>query len=507
MTITDRLYARAEEQPDAVFLYYGERVITFGDMAAMVSVEAAQLADRGVRAGHHVALFCGNRPAFLVAWFALAEIGAVTVPLNTALVGDGLRYSLTQSESTLLVIEPELLDAIRADLDELERHLPLRLIEEAMEFAPPTALARRHHSAGDGDLNAILYTSGTTGLPKGAMIPSGNLLQAGDDMVDSLGLSAADRIMVFLPLFHANPQMYGVASALAVGCSLILLKRFSASEFLPAARRYGATGFTFVGTVLAILDKRLPDPDRNHSLRFGVGGGAAPLVWRALEERFGFTVHELYGMTETGGWVTMNTVEARRFGTVGAARRGVTVRVVDEAGHPVPPGFSGEIVARSEREHLFFSGYWREPEITAEMMRGGWLYTGDGGTMDSDGYVTFGSRLKELIRRAGEMIAPAEIELQLLKHPAVRDCAVVGVPDEILGDEIKAVVVADGAVEAHALRDFLAGRIAAHMLPRYVEFRDAIPKTETQKVKRHELVAAGPRMIDTKALTATETAR
>jgi long-chain acyl-CoA synthetase len=299
-------------------------------------------------------------------------------------------------------------------------------------------------------------------------------------------------------LFHANPQMYAVSSALVCGACLIVLGRFSASEFFRVAKSQRATGFTYVGTVLSILDKSNPDQQVDHSLRWCVGGGAPAAVWKAVNERFGVEVRELYGMTETGGWVTMNTPASNRFGSVGPARRGVAIRIIKPDGSDARTGDKGEIIARSERSDLFFSAYWKKPDVTAETLRDGWLHTGDRGWLDEDGFLHFDGRLKELIRRAGEMISPVEIELQLLKHPSVRDCAVVGVEDEILGEEIKAAVVLHELIDADSLAGFLSSRLPPHMVPRYFAYVDQIPKTETQKIKRHELVAPSTTQFDVK---------
>ncbi len=474
--ITARLHALAATDPGRLYavLDADGRHVTYGAMAALVRAYAVRLRGEGVAPGQRVALLCGNRLAFLVAWFALSDLGAVTVPLNTGLVGDGLRYTLTQSGAALLLIEPALLEAKRADLPPL-RALALDGRAEQAEDAAfePAALPAEAP-------NSILYTSGTTGLPKGAVLPHGAYRAAGVDMAASLGLTASDRIMVFLPLFHANPQMYAVMSALEAGAALVLLPQFSASGFFEAARRHRATGFTYVGTVLSILAKRHPEAVLDHGLRWCVGGGAPAPVWRQVEARFGVAVRELYGMTETGGWVSMNVAGASRVGSVGRARRGVALAV----------GEDGEIAARPDDPALFFSGYWNNPAATAATLRDGWLHSGDRGWLDADGFLHFAGRLKDLIRRAGEMIAPAEVELALLKHPDIRECAVVGVPDDILGEEVAAVIVADRPLAPEAVMAFLAGQLPPHMVPRVIRFTAALPKTETEKVKRHELVKA-----------------
>jgi len=498
--LNDLLFARAQQTPDAVFIHIDDRQITFDDMAQMVCAATARLRLAGILAGDKVAMICGNRPGFLSAWFALSELGAVCVPLNTGLRGDSMRYTLTQSESKAVLIDADLVDQKQPDLDALEQRLPQYVIDESYEQTPAQRIVRDPSRAvlQPSDTNSILYTSGTTGLPKGAMLPHSAYREAGIDMVNSLGLLPSDRIMVFLPLFHANPQMYAVASTLTVGASMILIRHFSASRFFDDARRYGATGFTYVGTVLSIIEKTYPGSVKDHNIGWCVGGGAPLRVWKEITGRFGIEVRELYGMTETGGWVTMNTIHKARLGSVGPERKSVKVRILDESGRTLPVGQKGEIVGMSQTGDQFFTGYWNNPKATAETLRDGWLHTGDRGWVDEDGYLHFDGRLKELIRRAGEMISPVEIEQQLLKHEAVADCAVVGIPDEILGEDIMAYVVSRAPVDAMNLRAFLKDRLADYMVPRYYGFIEQIPKTETQKIKRHEVVKLVCEKIDTK---------
>lgn len=483
--ITERLHARAIEHPDRAFVVTDHGELSYGEMSRLVRLYAAKLAER-VRPGQTVALLCGNRPGFLVAWFALSDIGAITVPLNTGLVGDGLRYTLMQSGAALLLIEPELFDTLQPALAGLGVELPVAFIDKSVESVPSEEPTLAPLPQAREAPNSILYTSGTTGLPKGAVLSHGAYRLAGVDMAQSLGLTRDDRILVFLPLFHANPQMYAVMPALEVGATIVLLPKFSASGFFEAAHRHRATGFTFVGTVLSILAKRYETPQREHALRWCVGGGAPTEIWRAVEDRFGVAVRELYGMTETGGWVSMNTADATRIGSVGLPRKGVEIAIGGENG-ACAGGERGEIVVRAADPVTFFREYWNNPQATGATLRDGWLHTGDRGWRDADGFLFFDGRLKELIRRGGEMIAPAEIELQLLKHPSVRECAVFAAPDEILGEEIAVAVVADQPVVADELIQFLTGRLPLHMLPRFVALTNALPKTETEKIKRHEL--------------------
>jgi crotonobetaine/carnitine-CoA ligase len=302
--------------------------------------------------------------------------------------------------------------------------------------------------------------------------------------------------MVFLPLFHTNPQMYAVMSMLVCGCSLAIRPRFSVTRFFDDARRFDCTTFTYVGTVLAMLAARGPREDRDHRLRGGVGGGAPRDVWRAIEDRFGIVVHELYGMTEVGGWVSGNSVRDRRFGSCGPLRDDVDVAIFDSDDRPVPPGTRGEIVVRPREPYVILSGYHNNPGAAWNSSRNFWFHTGDLGAIDDDGYLYFHGRIKEIIRRGGENISPVEVETLLLDHPDIKDAAVVGVPDAIFGEELKAVVVPGRPLEPAEVRRFLEGRIPAFMLPRYVEFVTLIPKTETQKIQRHLLKDAAGTLHD-----------
>jgi long-chain acyl-CoA synthetase len=361
------------------------------------------------------------------------------------------------------------------------------VLDGTIETGPGDGRASAATPADERAPNSILYTSGTTGLPKGAVLSHGSYLNAGKDMARSLGLTQNDRIMVFLPLFHANPQMYAVLPALEVGATLVLLPKFSAGEFFDIAHRHQATGFTYVGTVLSILIKRHEAENRDHALRWCVGGGAPLEIWRNVEQRFGIAVRELYGMTETGGWVTMNTAAASRLGSVGRPRDGVTIAIRNDA-HDASPREKGEIVACATDPTIFLSEYWKNPDATDATLRKGWLHTGDRGWLDEDGFLFFDGRMKDLIRRGGEMISPAEIELQLMKHDDVRECAVIGIPDDILGEQVVAVVVPVRPIFSATLHEFLKARVAGHLLPGSFVFVDALPKTETEKIKRHELV-------------------
>ncbi len=498
--ITDLLERRARERPEHPFVVTPHGEVGFAAMHDAALRCAARLAQLGVGAGDHVALLAGNSAAFLAVWFGINLRGAVAVTLNNQLLGDGLRYSLDQSEAKVLVADREWHDSRAAQLDERQRALPCIVIEDDASFLASLqafASAEPVRVAGS-EAATIMYTSGTTGLPKGVVNCHESYLAVGRATAQALAITGTDRIMVFLPLFHTNPQMYAVMSALTQGATLVLLPRFSAGTFFDDAVRFRATGFTFVGTVLSILAARHPGECRDHSLRFCFGGGSPNAVWEAVEQRFGVKVHEAYGMTETGGWTTANTATVSRFGSCGKPRADMEVRVIGPDEQPLPAGDKGEIVVRPRQPDVMLLGYWGQPEQMLASCRNLWFHTGDLGSLDADGFLYYHGRMKELIRRNGEMISPAEIETSLRRMPAVSDCAVVAVPDAVAGDEIKAVVVSAEPIEPQAVHAFLAQRLAPFLLPRYIEFAPAIPKTETEKIQRNKLQYLDSRVHDLK---------
>jgi len=487
--ITDLLELQAGVRPDAPFLITAGGEKSYGESLRAVRQFADLLRQSGVKAGDHVALLADNGTPYVIALLGISWLGAVPVALNNELIADGLRYSLTQSDSKFIIADTrwtnEKLPYLTGDLTKL----PLILLEDEEVFFGQIAsrdLAEKSCCAGSAPCT-ILYTSGTTGLPKGVVNSHDCYEAVGRDTVDILRLDADDRIMVFLPLFHTNPQMYALMSALTVGASLILLKRFSATSFFDDARRFRATGVTFVGTVLSILVQRHPQPQRDHGLRFAIGGGSPPDIWEAVHRRFGFLIHEVYGMTEIGGWVSCNSARAYRLGSCGLVRPSMDVRIFDERDRELPVGCAGEIVVRPSEPNVILNGYYNKPEELVRSSRNFWFHTGDRGYFDADGFLYFVGRSKELIRRGGEMISPVEIETKLRNMDGVADCAVVGVDDDVMGEEIKVAIVVRHPVEPETVVEFLRQFLPRNQVPRYIEFLDKIPKTETEKIQRHKL--------------------
>lgn len=483
--LTDLLYAIAAENGSRPFLIFEERTFRYDEFARLVDALAAQLVDEGLGASDRVALICGNRPAYLVAWFALTEIGAVTVPVNHQLFGPPLATVLHHADVSLALLDDAFAAERATQIEEMGYKV---LVVGASAERLGNALSRRvrKEAAGSASLNSILFTSGTTGAPKGAMISNRSFLASGEDMVRALGINHLDRIMVVLPLFHANPQMYGVMSVLQAGATLVLVRKFSASRFFDQAKEAQATGFTYVGTILNILLK-LQGPEPAHSLRWCTGGGAPFDVWTQITDRFGIDVRELYGMTELGGWVTLNTPLASRRGSVGRVRSGVRLQIQGDGGQELAVGQAGHIAVATEREHIFFEGYFRDPAAFRKIAREGWIHTGDMGYLDAEGYVYFTGRDDDVIRRGGEMISPAAIEIEILRHRAVLECGVTGVPDTVFGEEIEAVVVVGDDFDLIDFIQYIVSSIPKHMRPRYLLRVDQLPKTATEKIRRRTL--------------------
>jgi acyl-CoA synthetase (AMP-forming)/AMP-acid ligase II len=491
----DERLARHGQRP---FVITDEGTYSYAEIHQRAAQFAGLLCARGIEKGDVVAILAGNSAAYVVAWFGAALAGAITATLNNELLADSLRYTVRQSRCRLIVADDDWIQRASHHLTEELADLPVirfgsdaDLFSQLFDFAPAEP-----QEVGLDDPFTILYTSGTTGLPKGVVNSQRAYFASGQKAAELLGMNGDDRLLVFLPMFHVNPQMMGFMSALAVGASVALRPRFSATNFFADAKRLAATGCTYVGTIFAILANRYPGEQRDHGMKFCFGAGAHGDVWRAVEDRFGMAVHEVYGMTELGGWTTGSPRHERCYGSCGKPREDIELMIADEADNPLPPGVKGEIIGRPRAPGRILLGYWQQPDKTVEATRNLWFHSGDLGSRDAEGNFYYHGRLKELIRRGGEMISPIQIETRLMDMPGIRDCAIVGVSDPIMDEEIKAVLVVEGAVEPGRVVEFLSDFFPRYMLPRFVEFAEQIPKTANQKVQRHLMRENGSNVVD-----------
>jgi long-chain acyl-CoA synthetase len=493
----------AHSFPDRPVALSAQGQLTYGQLDAASDRVAASLAIGGIRPGDRVALQLPNIPQFLISYFGILKAGAVAVPLNVMLKAPEVAFHLSDSGARLLITwEGILAEAVKgaqaANLDQIYAVGHADEQDGAVPFerllaveAPRYEMAMRNPA----DTATIIYTSGTTGRPKGAELTHLQLYMNADIPGRLFGIKPDDIVIAALPLFH----VFGLSSVLNLcvrfGCTMSLIPRFTPAAVLEAIQRDRATIFDGVPTMFADL-MSYPDLDGYDlsSLRVAISGGAsipAPLL-DAFEERFGLVILEGYGLTETASTTTFNvSAEERRVYSVGKPIWGTHTQVWDDEGRPLPPGPEnvGEVVTRGL--HVM-KGYWRAPEATAAVFSGDWFRTGDLGYFDKDGFLFIVSRKKEVIIRGGYNVYPSEIENVLHAHPAVAEAAVVGVPDERLGQEVMAVIIAHSAatlVEAD-LHSYLRERLAAYKIPRIFEFWSELPKNTLGKILKEELVRA-----------------
>lgn len=505
-TLGGCLAAAAHAHGDRVFARFRDRTLTYGELDAAANRVANGLAALGLRHGDKVAVLLPNSPEFLFTMFGTARGGFVEVPLNTAQKGALLQYLVADSDAAVLVVDRRWLDrvaAIAAGLPQVRVLLVTGLAPgeavpdtgipalpfERLLAAPatdPDVLVR--HT----DLQAIMYTSGTSGVSKGVTITHCHTVSFGYDWLDCTAFTAADRLYTPLPLFHALAHTLGVVPVLLAGAEVAIVERFSASRYWDDARHFGSTVVHGIFGMVPMLLNQPPRPDdRDHSVRcFYIGPSSANPAFR---ERFGVAVVEVYGATETG-IVTCLPYGEYVPGSCGKANpRSFEVQIVDDDDNPVATGELGEIVLRPKAPYLMTNGYYGKPEATAEAFRNFWFHTGDAGRMDAEGHVFFVDRKKDAIRRHGENVSSYEVERVVNAHPAVLESAAIAVPSELSEDEIKICVVCRPGETLHPaeLIRFCDDRMAYFMVPRYVEVLDALPKTPNEKVRKVELRQMG----------------
>ena len=495
----------ARSAPDRPVAVYDGGELTYAELDQASDRLAAALAAAGIKPGDRVALQLPNIPQFLISYFGILKAGGVVVPLNVMLKAPEVAFHLGDSGAAVLITWAGVLaeaakgaESAGLDLVYAVGHaagtagaVPFeRLLDAA---APPL---REIASRQPTDTAVIVYTSGTTGRPKGAELTHIQLYLNADIPGRLFAVRPDDVVITVLPLFH----VFGLSSILNIcvrfGCTMSLLPRFTPAAVLTAIQRDRATIFEGVPTMFADLLSH-PDLDRYDlsSLRIAISGGAsipAPVL-DAFERRFGLIILEGYGMTETASTITFNlSATERRPYSVGKPIWGTQTQVWGDDHRPLPPGpeHVGEIVTRGA--HVM-KGYLNHPEATAEAFTADWLHTGDLGYFDQDGFLFIVSRKKELIIRGGYNVYPSEIENVLDGHPAVAEAAVVGIPDARLGEEVMAVIIRRPAmtVGEPELVAYCRRRLAAYKCPRVYQFRSELPKNTLGKVLKDELVSSG----------------
>jgi len=500
-TLLERKAAENKSQP---YLYFLDKEISYEDIDANANRMANAFSKLGVVKGDHVAIILPNCPEYLYCWFGLAKLGAVTVTINTQFKGESLKYLIEASDSKLVVVASDFLpqyDEIAPKIKgvgrvvfDTTRQAGNNESLDTLFWESPTTLALDVLPIEDIEPFIITFTSGTTGLPKLVRNSHRAYITAAQDLASYVELSSKDRIYSSLPLYHANPQAYCVLMALVASASVIIAPRFSASRFWDDVRKYQATAFSYVGAVLPILLTQAERPDdKDVPAKKCFGGGAPKEVYEKVSQRFGVEVLEMYGMSETGTWNTINRPGRGRAGTTGELREGFEVRIFGDRDNELPPGEIGEIVIRPTKPFIMFDGYYKSPEETVRCSANWWFHTGDLGKVDADGYYYFCGRKKESIRRGGENISPYEIEKEINEHPVVAESAAFGIADPIMEEEIKVAIVLhpDQDVTPEEIIAWCERRLPKFMIPRYIEFMKSLPKSASEKVQRVALKEQG----------------
>ena len=500
MNIRQLLESRVRQHPDKAFLIFEDQVISYADFDTTVNRVASGFLRLGISTGDRVCVMLSNCPEFLYAWFGLMKIGAILVPINSAFRSTETQYIVQHAEAAAIVVDaatgPVVAD-IATHLSGICQRISLATTPTAGEIAWSDVLAGSSTSVPMVDVDAnhvasLIYTSGTTGQPKGVMQPHRSYVIAGESFAMRVGLSAEDRVLTVLPLFHANAQFYSTIGTLVAGATLILLRRFRASHFWEHVQHSDATQFNFIGAMARMLYNQPPTPlEATHRVRIACGAPVPVEIYDDFERRFHLTVLETYGLSECP-MGTSNLVKMRKIGSMGKPSQHpdpalyTRVRLVDDVERDVPVGQVGEVLLQSP---ALMVGYYRDPERTAEAMRGSWFHTGDYARQDEDGFFFFVDRKKDIIRRRGENISSVEIERVLNDHPAVAESAVIPVPAALSEDDIHAyVVLRPGAqTTAEELQAWCASPLARFKIPQSVRFRDALPKTPTQRVEKYKL--------------------
>jgi crotonobetaine/carnitine-CoA ligase len=502
-TIAALLEEQAEKLGDRPYLHFEDRTIGFDALNRQVNRAANGLAALGVKSGVGVAIMMPNSPEWLFVYFAIQKLGAYAVPVNVALKGEGLRHILGHSDSSILVCHPDYVDTIKTIRDSLPslREIIVDTTEAPGGWTPPAGWRTLAELMDAPDRNpgveidpdalaGLMYTSGTTGAPKGVV---GRYRGTSVATLRIFGavLKPDDVLYTCLPLFHANALFLTTLRSLVMGLPMVLSRRFSASRFWDEIRKYGVTTFNGLGAMIPILMKQ-PERanDRENAVRMVFSAACPASVWAEFENRFGTRIVEGYAAVDGGGFAIINFGNAPK-GSIGKPTS--PIRIIGDDGKDVAPGQPGELLFEVDDAKLRKVEYYKNEEASNAKIRDGWLYTGDLVYADDDGNLYFVDRKSDSLRRRGENISSWEVEREINAHPAVLESAVFGVPSELGEDDVMVVVVLKEGqkLAPQELMQHCEERMAKFMVPRYLEFRDAIPKTETHRVQKGVLKREG----------------
>ena len=503
-SVVAALKSAARKWPDRVYLGEGERKLTFGEVDLLTNRIANGLTDLGIKKGESVCTILDTHIEAILMWYAINKIGAISAPVNTSYVGEYLRHQVSDCRAELIIAESHYIDRLNSIAEGLQRaqrviyrgkrpestHWPAAAFE--------TIISQNAGSPGievsPSDLSMLIYTSGTTGPSKGCMISHSYACQHARVMNGAHGMKFDDVIWMPLPLFHLVGTCGLSLGALMVGARVELIHKFSVSNFWNEIEATGTNFVLMMGSMLQLV-AAAPDTDASKRcygrIRMVCGAPLPASVKAAWQDRFGVKAigSPGYGQTEASIVTQHRIGDPQPDGTSGRRFADYDVRIVNDDGTECPPGVPGEVCIRPMVPGAMFDGYWGRPEVTLAVFRDLWLHTGDLGVFDADGYFTFVDRKKDYLRKGGENISSMEMEAVFLSHPDIADVAIHAVPSDVAEDDVKAtVILREGAgLREEDLCRWAIDRIPAFAVPRFIEFRDGLPRTPTGKVLKVEL--------------------
>jgi crotonobetaine/carnitine-CoA ligase len=487
----ERFTAQAKSYPQRLFATYQAEPVSFGWLHQASDAFAAALRRRGVERNDRVAVMLRNGRATLAILYGLAKAGIVWVPVNVQQRGEGLRYILDHADPKLAIVEDDLLPVLAASGTRLD---PGAMVAAQNAGGVPAWLGGAHafdEPAPTPDSTfAIMYTSGTTGPPKGVIVSHQMLRLAGEGVTRVAGARDGDVFFVWEPLYHIGGAQLLVIPLLA-DVVLTMVERFSGTGFWEQVKACGATHIHYLGGILQILLKQPQSPlDRAHGVRIAWGGGAPSEIWGPFQERFGIKIRECYGMTEASSITTCNDLGI--VGSVGRPMPWLSVQIIGADGQPLAGGQRGEIVTREIAPGAITKGYFRNPEATAKALRDGQLHTGDLGSFDEAGNLYFHGRMSDSVRCKGENVSAWEVEHVAASHPAVEDCAMIGVRTDVGEQDIKLFLKprAGASIDLPAFSAWIGSRLAPYQNPRYLVLVEEFERTPSLRIMKHKLSRA-----------------
>jgi len=490
----------ANKHKDKIALYFHHEAegVTFEQLNKRANQFANALKNQGIQKGDHVAVMLANCPEFPYTWLALAKLGAVMIPLNNGYQAKDLEYILTNSDASALVIQDTFTSRFREAKGNTPNIKKIFIVGETQDdlgkvlselaVSESDMLSASDINVSKDDLMNIQYTSGTTGLPKGCMLTHEYWMLLGGSVAELM--NEKDVFLCVTPFYYMDPQ-WELIMCLTAGCTMVITRKYSASRYMKWINQYNIT-VSWATMAAWTLKQPQSEYDKNHKLRFLFVGAFPPKLQKEFENRFSVKIREAFGMTEIGPgmFVPLEDDHMTGSGSVGKPLGIRKVKIVDQTGSEVPQGETGELWITGPGMLL---GYYKNPEATSRIFEGKWFKTGDLFKQDENGYYYIVGRIKDMIRRSGENISAKEVENILTSHPQIKSAAVIAVPDESRGEEVKAYIIpADKetpeTIPPRSIIEYCSKRIARFKLPRYIEYKDTFPSTATGKVQKHLLI-------------------